>query len=155
MRDDPTRRNVMATGASDAEDWPEFAEWLSIAADFDRSHKAFAAAVKGMSRPEVEAYLARPEVKQDGVAIDALLERYFELIDAITKKPIETERQLAMATAVWIYDHERNLRGSQNFDLTDYRTECGEVFTERFVLAAARRANALLPEVPFIFPVEG
>lgn len=171
MRNAPSRRNVMATGAalalaaplssltaasaSDAEDWPEFAEWLAVLNNLEAREAAYRAATANMDRAEIEAYLKRPEVMADDVEIDGLYERYFPLVTAMLGRPIETERQFAMATAVWIYDHERRLGSSLGFDLTNYDDVSACSHAKQFVLTASRRIVDLLPEVPIVLPVEG
>lgn len=128
---------------ADLADWPEFAEWLALT-DVLEVHEQ---AGNAMTDDEFRA-------SGLGAKSDRLYGRYFELMDALTTKPIKTERQMAMALAVWIYDHERR-GGTLRFDLTDYRSACEELFVKRFVLAAGKRVAVLLPDVPLKFPVEG
>ena len=127
MRDDPTRRNVMATGASDAEDWPEFAEWLRLV-----------------------LYLTtewdKPDDEQEDT--EASLEAIYPLEHAMETHQVVTDRQLAMLVAIAVW-HEQN-----HFDMEDFSLATGRWF-EPLVQALARRAAVVLPEVPFIFPVEG
>ena len=156
MRDDLSRRNVMAAGAAlavatplstltsasvaDAEDWPEWAEWLETLIAFHALCKA------GMRRgtPDEEA--------EDDRAADAMLDRLYALEDAMMARPVTTERHQAMTSVIWLWHMDRRLSVSNTFDVRDLASPTSDHLEMWHMLACCRRAAVVLPEVPFTFP---
>lgn len=65
-----------AANASDAHDWPEFAEWLRIALNLGEM--------------------------PDDLHYEATLDRFDFLEDSMLKRPASTDRQLAMLVAIYV-----------------------------------------------------
>lgn len=156
MRNAPSRRNVMATGvalalaaplslataiASDAEDWPEWAEWLATLISFNALCKA------GMQRSSSE------EEAEDDREAEAKMDRLYALEDAMLARPVVTERHQAMTSVIWLW-HMGRPYTSNTFDVRDLANPESDFMENWHMLACCRRAAVLLPEVPFIFPVE-
>jgi len=162
MCEETTRRNVMATGvalalaapfstlttasASDDEDWPEFHEWL-----------ATVLAYEARDRVTDETAMSSAELKVHDAETDRIFDRIFALAEAVLKRPVLSDRHLAMLTVVacWHLDRKSG-HGSRGvgFDLASYESPTGCHPTNNLVLAACKRAAVYFPQVPFVFPAE-
>jgi hypothetical protein len=157
MHDAHSRRNVLASGvavvlaaplsalatasAADVEDWPEWAEWLATLISFQALCKA------GMRRDTSE------EEAEDDRAAEAMLDRLFALEDAMMARPVTTERHQAMTSVIWLWHMDRPYT-SNTFDVRDLAKPKSDFMESWHMLACCRRAAVLLPEVPFIFPLQ-
>jgi hypothetical protein len=165
MREDFSRRNVMATGVAialaapfstvsvpampvdDAEDWPEFQRWLAEAIALE----AYYERTRTWNDEDLTAIHAREDYQTEEMG------RLDEIAEAMAARPIKTERQLAMLVALVVWSSDRlGGQGTSHFSLLNIADEGyrAESMNLRLLKALAPRAAQVLPEVPFTFDAE-